>query len=843
MTTSTLSASPSSAISPTNPATGLSAAEADQRKVAGLGNTAGPSTGRTYGQIFRENFFTFINISLLLVGALLIAMGLVKEAVLASGLAVLNALLGILQEVIAKGRLDKIALLNSAMATVIRDGKELTILPADIVQGDILDVGPGDQFFVDGTLVTGSLKADESLLTGESDPIQKDPGSPVSSGSFCVSGQGRYLAVNVGDASIAAKIAEGARATKIALTPLQREVNQIIRLLLTIAAFFLTMIVLSSLLHDYPFKDTVLAAAVVLGIVPSGLFLMIVVTYSMATIRLAGQNALVQQVNAVESLSNVDVFCMDKTGTLTANALQLREVRPVSGSEVDARAMLGTLVRSTGGGTGTSDAIAEACPGQAVAPIDEIPFSSALKWSAASLTDGSVSGTFAIGAPEFLGRALGDPSLTPPSEWVDQGWRVLLFASSPETGSLHDASGNPTLPPSMRPTAWLAFIDQLRPNARETLQGFRDAGITIKIISGDNPETVAALARQAGMPHDAVLVSGLELEAMDDAAFAEAADTATIFGRVTPEQKRKLVNVLKERGAYVAMTGDGVNDVLSLKQADLGIAMQSGSQATRNAAEIVLLNDSFSALPAAFQEGQRIRRGLQGVLELFLTRVFTVTLVILAVLMVEAGFPFSPGTLTLLTMLTVGIPTFGIALWATPGMAPRRMSPAIVRFVLPASITLAIAAFLVYILIFQISNLSLTDLPDGGILERRGLSVTDTAAREGLIHTLVLGGLVLVAFAAPPTQWWAVVKRNTRDWRPTMLALLMVPVYVIILLRDDLRGFFDLHALRPQDYLIIAGIVGIWTLAVREVWKRNIFGRYFGYDRRRPDQPLPESQL
>jgi len=843
MTTSTLSAAPSSAISPTNPATGLSSAEADQRKAAGLGNTAGPSTGRTYGQIFRENFFTFINISLLLVGALLIAMGLVKEAVLASGLAVLNALLGILQEVIAKRRLDKIALLNSAMATVIRDGRELTILPGDIVQGDILDVGPGDQFFVDGTLVTGSLKADESLLTGESDPIQKDPGSPVSSGSFCVSGQGRYLAVNVGDASIAAKIAEGARATKIALTPLQREVNQIIRLLLTIAAFFLAMIVLSSLLHDYPFKDTVLAAAVVLGIVPSGLFLMIVVTYSMATIRLAGQNALVQQVNAVESLSNVDVFCMDKTGTLTANALQLQEVRPISGSEAEARAMLGTLVRSTGGGTGTSDAIAEACPGQAVAPIDEIPFSSALKWSAASLTDGAISGTFAIGAPEFLGRALGDSSLTPPSEWVDQGWRVLLFASSPESGSLHDASGNPTLPPSMRPTAWLAFIDQLRPNARETLQGFQDAGITIKIISGDNPETVAALARQAGMPHDAVLVSGLELEAMDDTAFADAADTATIFGRVTPEQKRKLVTVLKERGAYVAMTGDGVNDVLSLKQADLGIAMQSGSQATRNAAEIVLLNDSFSALPAAFQEGQRIRRGLQGVLELFLTRVFTVTLVILAVLMVEAGFPFSPGTLTLLTMLTVGIPTFGIALWATPGMAPRRMAPAIVRFVLPASITLAIAAFLVYILIFQISNLSLTDLPDGGILERRGLSVTDTAAREGLIHTLVLGGLVLVAFAAPPTQWWAVVKRNTRDWRPTMLALLMVPVYVIILLRDDLRGFFDLHALRPQDYLIIAGIVGIWTLAVREVWKRNIFGRYFGYDHRRPDQPLPESQL
>ncbi|MGI9253802.1 MAG: HAD-IC family P-type ATPase, partial [Thermomicrobiales bacterium] len=520
---------------PLTPDTGLTADEAARRAAAGLANTGLPSTSRTYWEIVKDNLFTFINVSLFGVGAVLIALGQVKEAVLSAGLALLNGIVGIVQESIAKRRLDQIALLSQANANVVRDGQSRELDPAGIVVGDLLAISPGDQVFVDGPVHSGTLLVDESLLTGEADPIPKNPGDLLSSGSFCVSGSGQYLAERVGIHSTAAGIATQARSFRNTLTPLQTEVNRIIRLLLAVAGFFLVMILVGSILHGYPLKDTVLAAAVVLGIVPSGLFLMIVITYSMAIVRLARHDALIQQVNAVESLSNVDIFCMDKTGTLTANAIELREVHPIGGAtEVDIRAVLGDYARSASGGTKTSDALADACPGEQKRVTGEIPFSSARKWSAVSIQDGALAGTFAMGAPEFLGAHLqGGDALTAPDGWTDNGWRVLLWAQSPDQ-IVVGPDGEPALPTTMKPVAWLAFADQLRPQSKETLEGFRKAGIQLKIISGDNPETVAALARQAGLPRDAILVSGLDLAAMDDAQFAQAAREGTVFGRVTP---------------------------------------------------------------------------------------------------------------------------------------------------------------------------------------------------------------------------------------------------------------------------------------------------------------------
>ncbi|MFM9106825.1 MAG: HAD-IC family P-type ATPase [Chloroflexota bacterium] len=827
---------PEAAFPPT-PAAGLTAAEAAARAGRGFANTGLPKTGRTYWQIVKDNLLTFINVSLIGVGLVLIGLGQVKEAVLSAGLVVLNAIVGIVQEAIAKRRLDQIALLNQAQARVIRDGREVALPPEQIVVGDVLAIGPGDQVFVDGPLRDGAATLDESLLTGEADPIPKRPGDRLSSGSFCVSGDGRYVADRVGARSTAAAIAAEARAFKTSLTPLQHEVNRIVRLLLAVAGFFLVMILVGSILHGYPLQDTVLAAAVVLGIVPSGLFLMIVVTYSMAIVRLARRDALIQQVNAVESLSNVDIFCMDKTGTLTANAIDLREIRPIGGAgEQEIRAALGDFARSASGGTRTSDALVAACPGQPRPLTGEIPFSSARKWSAVASQDGPFAGTWAMGAPEFLGKRLdGGGDLAPPDGWTEQGWRVLLWAHSPDQ-LVTGPDGEPDLPPTMEAAAWLGFVDQLRPRSREALEGFREAGIQLKIISGDNPETVAALARQAGLPADARLVSGLDLAAMSEAEFAEAAAGATVFGRVTPEQKQHLVEALREQGNYVAMTGDGVNDVLSLKQADLGIAMQSGSQATRNAADIVLLNDSFAALPLAFQEGQRIRRGLLAILQLFLTRVFAVALIILAVLLVEAGFPFSPGHLSLLTILTVGIPTFGLALWAQPGQPIDQIGRALARFVVPAASTLATAAFIVYLIIFAINQYSLPESTvDGGVIATSQKMFRDDLAREGLTHTLVLGGLILVLFAAPPTRWFAVVEEPANDWKPAILALLMVPLYGLVLIVPRLRAFFDLQTLNATAYLVIGAIVLAWTLLVRFIWITGSFGRYFGYDDSRED--------
>jgi cation-transporting ATPase E len=810
------------------PLTGLTEQQAAERREQGLGNHARHETARTYREIIRDNLFTFINITLIAIGLILIAMGQLKDAILSSGLVVINAAVGILQESIAKRRLDQIALLAQSQATVIRDGQERTIDPGEIVLGDILRVESGNQIMVDGELVGGgAIEVDESLLTGETDSVKKQTGDAVYSGSFCVSGSALYQAVKVGSDTMASNIAAGAKAYRLVLTPLQRDVNMIVRVLLLIAGLMLSMILMGSAIWEYSFRDTVVSAAIVLGIVPSGLFLMITVTYSLAAVRLANQNALIQQMNAVESLSNVDVFCMDKTGTLTANKLVLTELQPIDGYAGDLERDLGNFSRSASGGTKTSEAIADACGGEKIALYDEIPFSSARKWSAVAADAEDWQGVFALGAPEMLGRRLAHSAGGPPEGWADRGLRVLLFARSETAKKLHDPASDVELPRDIEPVAWLGFSDELRPNSREALSGFRDAGIDLKIISGDNPETVASLARQAGLPADAKLFSGIELEEMTPAEFNQAADEGTVFGRITPEQKERLVEALRRRGRYVAMTGDGVNDVLSLKKADLGIAMQSGSQATRAAADIILIGDTFSALPAAFQEGKRIRRGLQGVLALFLTRVTVVALVIAMTSAIQAAFPFSPGHMTLLTILTVGIPTFGLALWAHPGDPPANLIRSLLAFVLPAGFLLSIAAFLIYVLLYFTHDVDLPALRGDRI--GNPPAVDNQIARDALTYLLVLAGLWLVVFAAPPTRWFAVVDELAGDWRPTILAIAMIPLYIVIMIVNPLREFFGLHSMSAGAYISIGLVVLIWVAGLRYVWKTHAFERFFGF--------------
>jgi cation-transporting ATPase E len=316
---------------------------------------------------------------------------------------------------------------------------------------------------------------------------------------------------------------------------------------------------------------------------------------------------------------------------------------------------------------------------------------------------------------------------------------------------------------------------------------------------------------------------------MEDGQFLETAERATVYGRLTPEQKQRLVDALRGNGHYVAMTGAGVTDVLSLKQANLGIAMQSGSQATRDAADIVLLKDSFGALPDAFREGQRIRRGLCRILELFLTRVFTVALLILAVLVVEAGFPLSPGQISLLTLLTVGIPTFGIALWTPPGPPPRSIPRRLLRFVFPASVLLALAAFAVYLGVYTLYDLNLPELRAGGVAAATTVSPTDWVSREAATHVLVIGGLVLVLFAAPPGPWFAVVEDMDGERRPAYLALAMVPLYALIMSVPFMRDFFGMRGLGSVDFGIVAVTVLIWMYVLRWVWATKSFDRFFGY--------------
>jgi cation-transporting ATPase E len=819
------------------PPTGLTEAEADARRARGQGNDVRLKTSRTYAEIVRENVFTFFNVVLFGLALVLLLLGSPKDAFFTGVVALFNVVVATVQEVRAKRKLDRIALLTRPTATVIRDGQPKAVDPGQVVLGDLLLAEAGDQIVVDGQVLSdGRCEMDESLLTGEADPVAKRQGDEVYSGSFVVSGRIEYEAQKVGGESLANKLTEGARTFTRELTPLQREVNLIVRVLLGVVLFFGLIIALNYLIYqDIPLVQAVQQASVTFGLAPSSLFLMIVTAYALGAVRIANKGALVQQANSVESLCHVSVLCLDKTGTLTANKIRLHEIQPTGNlpdgdlsdgdlSDGELRRLLGTFARSVSTRNRTADALAAACPGEMRAFVEEVPFSSAHKWSALSFADGDPRGAYVLGAPEILHphltTGLGPALDALAREWADQGLRVLLFACQAQGGPLHDAEGQPRLPAGLVSLGLLSFHDELRPEARETLAAFERAGIELKIISGDNPHTVAALARQAGFGRESGSVwvlSGLDLAGMDEAQFRQAALDTAIFGRITPEQKQRLVQVLRQQGHYVAMIGDGVNDVLALKQAKLGVAMQSGSQATRSVADIVLLNDSFAALPRAFTEGQRIWNGMEDVLRLYMTRIFAMALIIAMVAMLSAGFPLTPSQSSIISLLTLALPAFGLALWARPGLVSNMsIGRRLIHFIVPAMLTFAAASLAIY-LYFLVST------------------GDDAYSQLALTYAMIGMGLILVVFVEPPSEFWAGGDDLAGDWRPTLLALGLFVAFFAGLQFPFLRDFYGMSALRqPLDYGIIVGVAAIWTVVLRFVWRAHLFERYLGIDLSNP---------
>ena len=807
---------------------GLSTQEVAARRAAGKGAVLPPSTTRSYFQIIREDVFTLINNILFVLCLALLFFGQYSEAFVSAGAVLFNVIISVIQEVRAKRSLDRIALLTRPKATVIRDGQEQSIDPGQIVQDDLLVLHAGDQIVVDGPMVSdGRIEVDESLLTGESDPVIKQNGARLYSGSFCITGTARYRAENVGIDSVAGQFTARARAFRRMLTPLQRQINVIIQSLLLVALYIEIILILIAIANQIPIVETVRMAVIVVGIVPIGIFLASSVAYAMGALRIAGQNALVQRLSAVESLSNVDVLCLDKTGTLTANRLQLEHVQPFGISEAELRRLLALYVAHTSSQNATSAAIGTACGAQdntqRLHVHDEIPFSSARKWSALSV-EGDQQGIYVLGAPEVLqpflssGTELGAFA----DEEAKRGMRVLLFAYSPDTLTLRTPAEQPALPTGLRPLGMVSLRDELRQGVQETLAGFAEIGIKIKLISGDHPGTVAALAKQVGIIGTERIVSGSELEQMDEGQFAQVAEETTIFGRITPQQKERLVQTLRQHKHYVAMIGDGVNDILSLKQANLGIAMESGSQATRGIADIVLLNDSFTALPAAFAEGQRIRNGMESAMKLFLTRVMYLALLLFTIPAL-GGFPFEPKQKALITFETLGVIAVALAAWAHPGTPTRHgLIRVLLRFTLPAAVTLSLIAFGVYLVAFLHA------------LQNPGTSL-DTAqliAQSALTSFAVCSGLLLVPFVVPPTKLWVGGSKLNGDWRPTLLALGLLLVYLVIIAIPTLRTFFSLAALDIPDYLFIGGAALVWGIIQRWIWRANLLERFLQIERK-----------
>jgi cation-transporting P-type ATPase E len=819
------------------PLSGLTETEVTQRRSQGLGNKVPPPTGRTYAQIVRENIFTFINMVILTLAIALVLVGRAGDALVSLGVISANVLVSVVQEIRAKRTLDRIALLTRPHATVVRDSTPHNVPPEELVIGDVLQVSPGDQIVLDGRVIgDGQMQVDESQLTGESNLVPKKSGDEVFSGSFCVNGSTLYVAEKVGEQSLSNQITAGARAFRRVLTPLQNEIYLVVRIMLVIVIYIEFLLVIDALVTRANAGETIASATLVVGLVPNGLFLSITLAYALGAVRIIKYGALVQQSNAIESLSNVQVLCLDKTGTLTANRLQVNAIHPIGLSEDELKRVLGTMVASAKTLNKTSEAIKKAYPAEALPLVAEVPFSSARKWSAVAFDKG----IYAIGAPEMLQPYLGQDGLDTSARWqeiktqsaqlTDRGLRVLLIAHHPDPKLLNDQGDDSRLPETMQPIGLISLSDELRAEAQDTLQRFIAAGVRPKIISGDSPETVAALAKQAGLPADIMLVSGLELNEMNDAQFAEAAQLATIFGRITPQQKEKLVEALRTQGNYVAMIGDGVNDVLSLKKSNLGISMESGTQATRAVADIILMKDSFAALAPAVSEGQRIVSGMQDILRLFLTRILSMALLIVSALVI-GEFPLALRNGSIVTLFSVGIPAAMLAFWARPG--PRKNGTLVQRLahfiVTPVLLTSVIGVVLFYAVLWIPTGLSNLIGPE--ITLRQSTLLLDTVrpvAQTALASFLVLAGLLLVIFVEPPTRWWTGGDELSGDWKPTILTVLLLIGFFAVSAVPVLRSIFALSELTLFEWTLIVGATAIWLFAVRFFWRHSITARFLG---------------
>ena len=801
------------------------------------------TAGRTYHDIVRDNVLNFINILLFVVGGLLVAVGHYLDALLSVGVVLINTAVNLFQEVRAKRTLDRIAILTRPHAVVVRDGAEREVDPTELVVGDLVRARPGDQIVVDGKVVgPGYLEIDESLLTGESDLVVKHAGDAVLSGSFCVAGDGWYQAETVGAGSFANKVTATAQSHRRFLTPLQHQANVIVWILVVIALALEALVVFQWLSQHFPAIETLQATTVVVSLIPNSLILAIVLAYALGAVRMAGKGALVQEVNSIESLSNVDVLCTDKTGTLTTNVIRLHELAPLGATREQLEAALAAYAASTAVPNRTIEALAAALPGQPLTLADEAAFSSARKWSGLAFAHDVLPwATVVIGAPEVLaGHLPEDPAADEQTAaWAGQGLRVLMVAGTRAparfaAGAADSAARRPPeLPSGLEPLGLVSLADELRPKVAETLAEFEAAGIAVKIISGDDPRTVAALARQAGLEGDLVSYSGPELARCDEHELAAAAVEGTVFGRVSPEQKEALTTALHKRGRYVAMVGDGVNDVIALKRADLGIALQSGSPASRAVADLVLMDDSFGALPAAFREGQRIRNGMQDILDIFAVRIFSRAVVIPLVALI-GGFAYSPRQSALLGYLTATVPTLGLIFWAQAGQTIKgRIYRPLARFAVPATILLALYQVAVYAIYFNTEKHGYL-LAHHGATAEQAVQAALPVAQTATTALAILCGLILLPFTVPPSMRWVGGARLRGDRRPTIMAIVLFAVYLLVVSSPAGRNLFALRQIGVLQQILLIVVAVSWGFTVRAIWHWRFLDRLFGPPEGRP---------
>lgn len=665
-----------------DPEYGLSAAEAALRAEKGLLNKPTVKTGRTEGQIIRENTCTFFNLVFVIMAAALFLAGSSIVNMTFMVVVIINAIIGCFQEIRAKRAVDKLSLLSAHTVKTLRDGKLTEIRFDELVRDDIVLYGPGDQISADGVLRSGHIYVNESLLTGEADAVEKQPGDTLLSGSFVVTGNGKIQLTRVGDEAFATKLAmEAKNNPRAARSEMMRSLDLLIRFI----GIALVPIGLLLFYNQYKSQNLGLQAsaeatvAALVGMIPEGLYLLTSIALAVSSLKLTQKRVLVQDMHCVETLARVDVLCVDKTGTITEPTIQVENVIPLSHQSPEyLEEVIVNLYGNEDPENETARALQELFPGLPTwRKNTEIPFSSDYKWKGAVFAD---AGAFVVGAPDAILGNFFPGILKTANHWSSLGYRVLLIAAyegMPRPGAL--------LATKLHPEALILMTNRIRPEAPETFSYFEKQGVTIKVISGDNPATVADVARRAGIKNAELYVDTSTLETDKD--FLKAAEKYTVFGRVTPDKKKRLIWALKQRKHTVAMTGDGVNDVLAMKEADCGIAMAGGAQAASQIAQLVLLDADFSAMPSIVDEGRRVINNIQRAAALFLVKnIFSLFLALIAVL-ADWPYPFAPINLSLISALTIGVPSFFLALEPNYERVQGRFIVSVLRRAFPGGLT------------------------------------------------------------------------------------------------------------------------------------------------------------
>ena len=729
---------------------GLSSAQAQALAEAGWDNRPVESPTKSDKQIIRENIFTYFNLIFVVLAVCLLLVGDWKDMTFLLIVAA-NAVIGIVQQLRSKRTIEKLSLLSAAKVRIIRDGK-VRELPVDqLVREDVVELTAGCQIPADGPVLTGQVQVNEALITGEADAVTKEPGDQLLSGSFVISGKCRARMDQVGADSYASKLTLAAKKDGgPGKSEMMRSLDSLIRFIGIVlipigAALFYNQFVN----HDLGLRQSVVSTvAALIGMIPEGLYLLTSLALVASVIRLANRRTLVHDMGCIETLARVDTLCVDKTGTITEPKMTVDDIVPLQPDRYiadDIRMIMADYVCAMQDDNDTMAALRRYFTGQSMqTAIEAVPFRSAKKYGGVSFHEDE---TYLLGAPEILLANCPEKEQYLPlaEEWSAKGCRVLLLALY--DGKLSDEA----LDAEMMPLALILLSNKIRPEAPQTFSYFAQQGVRTKVISGDNPLTVSEVARRAGIPGAEKFVDARTLKT--DAELAKAAEDMTVFGRVTPDQKKKLVAAMKRAGHTVAMTGDGVNDVLALREADCSIAMASGSGVACQASHIVLLDSQFSALPSVVAEGRRVINNIERSASLYLVKnIFTFVLSLIT-LFFTLPYPYTPAQLSLVNALTIGIPSFILAMEPNENRISGRFLPNVIYRALPAALSdlILVVGVMLFYLAFHIKEDMLSTLCTGimgivGLLMVHQTSLPMNKLRKAMLVGLCIAFVVCYFF-------------------------------------------------------------------------------------------------